>query len=577
MRPGPPVHRPAQVAVASRDESQSLRRRSGLLRLAQQGGNYTEGTQLRMIFYLVIFCSGAAILALELLASRVMTPYFGVSLYIWTGILSITLIALALGYWAGGRITRGNPAHSLTRMYALMPAAAALAIVTSCLVYPYAFSPLANWSLLAGAFAACLLLLFVPLVLTSAMNPLLVAIDAASAKTSGDAGSGRIFFVSTVGSVAGVLITAFGLIPYLTNYVAVLLIALTLALLSLAMALFPPATLRSRNVVMATAIVAAGSASVLMWRADAYTGRLGPVAYAGQNWRIEATLGSLFGTVKILRSEPDGGTGLYQRIYFHDGMTQNTVDSTGASMSFYTYALEGLARGYRPGMKNVLALGMGAGIVPMRLAELGASVDVVEINPVSLAVAQRYFGYDPARVHTHITDARTYVRACPQRYDVVVVDLFQGDGTPEYLVTREFFHDLKQCLTARGVAVFNTFADLERPATYAHLLVTLRSELPHLALYRPDWPDAIHINSFLVASAAPLPEKHAVVFDHVPPRHRDTLFDMLARPAPLTPALFEGGRIVSDAHNAAAHDLALTEVIYRRAVVENLPAALLLN
>lgn len=536
-----------------------------------------------MMFYGVIFCSGAAILALELLASRVMTPYFGVSLYIWTGILSITLVALALGYWAGGRLThRDAPASAasgrLVRLYALMPAAAALAIVAACLVYPYAFAPLATWSLLFGAFAACVLLLFVPLVLTSAMNPLLVAIDrAAGGAVAGDGGSGRVFFLSTVGSVAGVLITAFGLIPYLTNYTAVLLVALVLGLLSLAIAAFPPVPLPSRAVVLVASLAASGSAGLLMWGADAYTGRLGPVAYGGNTWRVEASIGSLFGTVKILRSEPQAGGTRYERIYFHDGITQNTVDSSGASLSFYTYALEGLARGYRPGMRDVLALGMGAGIVPMRLAAQGAAVDVVEINPVSLQVAQRFFGYDPARVRTHITDARTYVRNCPRLYDVAVVDLFQGDGTPEYLVTRDFFRDLGRCLKPDGIAVFNTFADLEHPATYAHFLVTLKSELPHLALYRPYWPNAVHINSFVVAAASPLPQPASVVFDEVPARHRNVLWDMLARPVPVTSGLLAGGRIVTDAHNAAAHDLALTEVIYRQAVVENIPGPLLLN
>ena len=84
------------------------------------------------------FVSGGAVLALELLASRIMTPYFGVSLYIWTGILSITLVALALGYWAR-RPARRRPARRrgnvarLAQLYALMPAVAAFAIVAACL------------------------------------------------------------------------------------------------------------------------------------------------------------------------------------------------------------------------------------------------------------------------------------------------------------------------------------------------------------------------------------------------------------------------------------------------------------
>ena len=54
----------------------------------------------------LIFITGAITLSLEVLASRIMTPYFGVSLYIWAGILSITLIFLALGYQLGGQISR---------------------------------------------------------------------------------------------------------------------------------------------------------------------------------------------------------------------------------------------------------------------------------------------------------------------------------------------------------------------------------------------------------------------------------------------------------------------------------------
>ena len=77
--------------------------------------------------FALIFISGGAILALELLASRIMTPYFGVSLFIWTGILSITLISLAFGYWWGGRLAGGSKAPTpqrLALLFAIMPALA---------------------------------------------------------------------------------------------------------------------------------------------------------------------------------------------------------------------------------------------------------------------------------------------------------------------------------------------------------------------------------------------------------------------------------------------------------------------
>ncbi len=533
-----------------------------------------------MLLYVMLFVSGAAVLALELLASRILTPYFGVSLYIWTGILSITLVALALGYWAGGRLAAGRRAGNVARLvhvFALMPALAACAIVVACLAYPHVFPRLAAADLVLGAFAACLLLLFAPLVAASAMNPLLIAVLLArGARSAGDAGAGTVFFTSTLGSVAGVLVTAFGLIPYSSNFSATLAVALVLALLSLAAAAWPPAPLSARGRLGCVAGGAALFAALALWQADAWLGRMWPAAYGTSTWRVEARFNSLFGTVKILRSEEDEN-GHFVRLYFQDGLVQNTVASDGTSLSFYTYALEALARSYRPQLKSALALGLGAGIVPMRFAQQGVRVEAVEIDPASLEAARRFFNFDPSRVRLHLEDARTYLRRCEGRYDVVFVDLFHGDGTPDYLVTRNFFSDLRRCLAPGGVAVFNTFADLEHPAAYAHLLATLRAELPHLALYRPDWPGAAHVNSFIVAGAQPLSAPRDAPLDHVAPRHVSTLAAMLARPLELHRGLTADGEIITDSRSHAVHAIAEDQLRYRREVVRNLPAAFFVN
>lgn len=528
-----------------------------------------------MLLQTIIFISGGAILALELLASRIMTPYFGVSLYIWTGILSITLIALAIGYWTGGKLanSRKMSAASLLELYGLMPAAASLFIVVACLVYPFAFVSLAGWSVVAGAFVACLILLAAPLVATSAMNPLLVAINR---RADGDGGSGQVFFVSTIGSVAGVLVTAFGLIPYVSNYDAVLIIAAVLAALGLATGLSGNTALKRRSLIMATSVAGLLASLLLLWQADAYTGRTGTIAYQDGKWRIEASFRSLFGTVKIIKQDADAN-GHFKRLYFQDGLTQNGVESSGRSSTFYTYALEALTLAYQPRARQALALGLGAGMTPARLAARGVQTSVVEIDPASLQAARRFFNLDETQTPVHQADARTFVHNCPHTYDVVIVDLFHGDGTPDYLITRDFFRDLKRCLNAGGVAVFNTFADLRDTLSYAHLLVTLRSELPHIALYRPNTLGATHSNSFIVAGAAPLPSPVRVTMDNVPQRHEGPLWDMLAVPLPLIPLLFEGGTVITDARNRGAFDLARAQRGYRQAMVGFTPPEFLLN
>jgi spermidine synthase len=535
-----------------------------------------------LLLYAILFVSGASILALELLASRIMTPYFGVSLYIWTGILSITLLALALGYWAGGQLAAkpaNTKSHSarLMRLYAWMPAIAAAGIGAACLIYPQTFGALANWSLVLGAFVAALIFLLVPLVATSAMNPLLVALLLERHQTGGgDAGAGKVFFVSTLGSVAGVFVTAFVLIPYVSNFTASLIVAAVLAALTIVLVVAAPAGSAKVAGAGAAGIAALLFCGGLLWQADSYTGRQGPFNYGGVSWRVEASASSLFGTVKVLKSE-EIEAGRFVRMYFHDGLTQNTVDSNNRSVSFYTYALEGLARMYGTDAKRTIVLGLGAGMVPMSLAERGLKVEVVDIDPVAQRIAHTYFGFDARKVATHVADARTFVRQCSGSYDVAVVDLFHGDGTPEYLVTREFFRDLSRCLAENGVAVFNTFADLERPRAYAHLLATLQSELPNVALYRPNAEGSMHVNSFIVASAKPLREPKRVTFDDVPARHQTALWNMLGGPVPITPSLLAGGRVITDAVNPAAHDFADIQLAYRRTVVEGMPSGMLMN
>jgi spermidine synthase len=264
-------------------------------------------------------------------------------------------------------------------------------------------------------------------------------------------------------------------------------------------------------------------------------------------------------------------------MYFQDGLVQNMVGAENESMSLYTYALEALARSYRPGLKKALVLGNGAGMVPMRLAAQGVAVTTVEIDPAALRAARELFGFDPAAVKTVQADARTVLRACDGGYDVVVVDLFHGDGIPDYLVTRDMFHDLKSCLAAGGIAVFNSFADLDAPRPYAHFLTTLRSELPYLVLYRPDYGLATHVNSFVVASAQPLPAAAGADLAKIPGRLHATLAAMLQRPQPLNQQLLRDGRVISDANNPVAADMASSQLVNRRHVVEALPAAFFVN
>jgi spermidine synthase len=521
------------------------------------------------LFYLIIFITGAATLALEVLASRVLTPYFGVSLYIWSAILSITLTFLAVGYYAGGWLTRAVDRTRLPFCFFAAPAVSALAIVAACLGYPWMFPWLAGVDLVFGSVLAATLLLAVPLVVLSGMNPLLIAIRP---QTVGDAGAGRVFFVSTIGSVAGVVATAFLLIPNVTNFRGLLLLAILLALLPLAGAKSAEVPRQRIGLAAATAvslILAAG----LFALAPTYLGKNRDVFAGDYRFTLRAEYSSVFGNLKVLDFADRNDATRFLRLFVTDGLVQNRLLPDGRSYSEYTYMLEALAATYAAEAKTALVLGLGAGVVPRTLAERGLEVDVVEINPDMLAAVRAHVEPESGW-RAHIADARTFVRACRRRYDLAVVDLFHGDGTPDYLLSADFFADLRTCLTPDGVAVMNAFALDRRAANYRSLIATVQSVFPDLVVFRrPSQPDEPNLNTYVVAmSSARAPT--SVRIPNVPADLQEGLAAAL-RNREIVERV--EGVVVTDAHNVFSILNADDQMTFRRLLVKQLPPQMLVN
>ena len=104
----------------------------------------------------------------------------------------------------------------------------------------------------------------------------------------------------------------------------------------------------------------------------------------------------------------------------------------------------------RPRRTKSLVLGIGGRDDPPLSAAPGAEVTAVEINPNSLQAATEFFDFDPRGIDVYLEDARTFVRRHHHAYDLVVTDLFQGDCTPDYLLTVEFFREVQACLRPGG-------------------------------------------------------------------------------------------------------------------------------
>ncbi|MGP8052125.1 MAG: spermidine synthase [Desulfobaccales bacterium] len=528
----------------------------------------------RVRFEVLIFLTGAVTLALEVLASRIMTPYFGVSLYIWAGILSITLIFLALGYRWGGRLSRLKDRDALRLSLFSSPLWAAAAIVLATALYPLIFPRLAALNLIAASFLGGVILLALPLVVLSAMNPLLIAL-ARDASPSGDGGAGRVFFISTVGSVAGVLLTAFLLIPHLTNFRALLGLSLGLALVGGGMAgLDRELAAGPKRLLLCGCLLICIGGGGLLAAQPAYFRLLAGMSDIGKDFKVLAEYTSVFGDIKVVRVQSEVAGRKPALAYLQDGIIQNMVTSDGVVLD-HTEFMTRLADAYAPEARKALVLGMAAGMIPRYLQHQGRQVTAVEINPNSLEAATTFFGLDPRGIEIHLEDARTFVRRHPDSYDLVITDLFQGDCTPDYLLSVEFFREVQACLRPGGVVIINTYFDPNNEPADATVLATVSAVFPCVLELRSPSSAGLVESACMVAANVPLdPEvaRSLAASGPMPPKDYETLKAVRL----VTREMLKDARPVSDDHNIFSILFASSQLRYR-SQFNQLPPNLLVN
>jgi spermidine synthase len=230
---------------------------------------------------------------------------------------------------------------------------------------------------------------------------------------------------------------------------------------------------------------------------------------------------------------------------------------------------------YAPSAHNALVLGVAAGMIPRYLQRKGVKTTAVEINPNSLAAAAEFFNFDPREVNIFVEDARTFVRRHQDAYDLVVTDLFQGDCTPDYLLTVEFFREVQACLRPGGVVIINTYFDPANEPANETILATVAAAFPHVLELRSPSSAGLVSSACMVAANVPLSPEVAIALadrQSMPPKDYQTL--KAARP--VNREMLKNSRLLSDDHNIFSILFAGSQLRYR-SQFNQLPPHLLVN
>jgi spermidine synthase len=473
---------------------------------------------------LAVFVGGAVLLGVEIAASRVVAPYFGNSLYVWGALIGVVLSGLALGYWLGGMLADRQPTIGLLLGTLMLGALLVLAIPLvdqDVLRFVTDWDPGPRLSVLVAA-----AILFGPMsVVLAGITPIAVRIHARSVETVGRT-AGRLFAISTVGSIAGTFATAFVLVPeFGTNqllgqaaaalFLAVLVVALANRLVVAALlgaAAFAGAT--AVSFALATDSSGTVAASEIRNYSPVYRLRGGTggevVDFEGEGVKVLFRKETAYHSLAVV----DDLDSRYLRFdsSFQSGMLIS--DPFATRFEYADYFNLGLA--YNPSTRNVLFIGLGGGSAPKRLWRdfPALTVQAVEIDPVVVDVAHRYFEVPrDARLPIEVEDGRRYLERTDKRWDVIAIDAYYADAIPFHLTSREFLELARSRLAPGGVIVSNIIGSLrgQQSKLFRSFYRTYRTVFPTVAVHPVFFPgdrtDTGLRNLIVVASESPAPSK----------------------------------------------------------------------
>lgn len=387
--------------------------------------------KFQQLFLLItVFITGAAILVVEILGARTISPYFGASLYVWTSLIAVTLISLAIGYRQGGVLA--DKAAESGRLYKII-LQSALFLTLIPFFKNLVLIKMGVLGIRAGALLSSFVIFSIPLGLLGMATPFAIRISIQRLQSVG-ATTGDFYAAGTVGSFLGALLAGFVLVPRFSVDNVFFFTAMVLSLPPFFYFLLSRKTLTTL-LSLAVIIFSLASFTVFTTRTEA-------------NPFVVFKSTSLYGEVRVI----DGPN---NRSLLIDGITQGNMDTAGQPTDMYPYVLDSLIFSLRPKVSSALVLGLGMGACPKLLKERGVLVDVVEIDPSIVSAARRHFGYTEGRGTLYLGDARRFVETTSNTYDYILLDAYTSERLPYHLLSKEAFGSIAKTLNPNGILAIN--------------------------------------------------------------------------------------------------------------------------
>jgi len=393
---------------------------------------------------IAVFICGAVVMVFELVGSRVLGPYLGTSIFVWTSLIGIILGSLSLGYYLGGKISDKKPDYGALSAIIF---SSAVVIGVTLLIKDFLLAYLLkNMGDIRIASIIASLILFLPASLLLGMvSPYAAKLKLSSLNTTGST-IGNLYAISTAGSIVGTFLSGFYLIPRFGTNKLLIIISMTLLVVSLMLARKKISLIR----VSSLAIM------VLIWFGFGEASRL-----SRESGFIDVD--SPYNRIWIYESV-DARTNEPIRMFSVNSESDSAMFLERDGLVFDYTKYYHLARYFDPGFKTTLMFG-GAGYSfpkDFLLKYPQATIDVVEIDPAITELAKKYFDLkENPRLSIYHADGRVFLNKTKKKYDVIFGDAFSSNySIPYQLTTREAVKRKFEILADDGIVILNTISSI---------------------------------------------------------------------------------------------------------------------
>jgi spermidine synthase len=440
----------------------------------------------RKYLYLTVFIAGMSTLAVEFTTSRMLQTVYGTSNIVWANVIGLVLLFLTLGYFLGGKLADKQPFP--TTFYQLVTFtgfSSVFFLLLTSVVLKSAAAALAD--LQVGAIISSLIVvvlaLAIPVTLLGCMSPFAIRL---AVQDVGEAGrvSGRIYAISTMGSLLGTYMPVLVTIPLLGSRITAVLFGSLLIIIGL-VGLWQ---LSKKSGILFTGLALLLIPVILLWTGGDIK------AYEGQIFETE----SAYNYIQVVRWDD------CNYLLLNEGQAFHSFYCDGGhvpNISVWSIMLAAPYFTADPTIDNAAVIGLAAGTIPKQFTRVFGQIpiDGIELDPAIVQAGRDYFALTDPNINVIVGDGRYELNQLDNQYDVITIDAYKVPYIPWHLTTQEFFEEVQAHLAEDGVVAVNVGRAPEDRTLIEAMTATMQTVFP--TIHAIDVPGSL--NTILVATNQP--------------------------------------------------------------------------